>query len=86
MPLTHTGSLLKEEEVLRWLIHQVSSDEIEDVTDQMLDKLIDKAEHIAVLFCEKFSLEFKGIELMGVRGITCLEQIYSPIDTIYLYF
>lgn len=53
LPLFHnpTGSLLKEEEVLQWLVHQISNDEIEDVTDQMLDQIIDRAEHLAVLFC-----------------------------------
>ena len=46
------GSLLAEDEVLDWLVSQVEGDEIEEVTDEMLDKLIEKAEHLAVLFCK----------------------------------
>jgi hypothetical protein len=30
----------------------VKSDEIEDITDEMLDMLIDKMPYVAVLFCE----------------------------------
>jgi predicted transcriptional regulator len=41
-----------EEKVLVWLEHQVKSDEIEDITDEMLDMLIEKMPHVAVLFCE----------------------------------
>ena len=47
-----TGDLTDEDEVLAWLIHQLESDEIEDVTDEMLDKLIKEESHVAVLFCE----------------------------------
>ena len=46
------GDLSKEEEVLKWLSRQVQSDEIEDVTDEMLDMLIEKKKHLAVLFCK----------------------------------
>lgn len=45
------GDLKNEEKVLDWLIHQVESDEIEDVTDEMLDMLIKRSKHLAVLFC-----------------------------------
>ena len=43
---------MNEERVLEWLLHQVASDEIEDVTDEMLDKLIAQSPHLAVLFCK----------------------------------
>ena len=42
---------MSEEKVLIWLYHQAHSDEIEDVTDEMLDMLIDSKKHLAVLFC-----------------------------------
>lgn len=47
-----SGNLLVEEQVLDWLVHQVEEDEIEEVTDEMLDRLIERTEHLAVLFCE----------------------------------
>lgn len=40
-----------EESVLAWLAHQVESDEIEDVTDEMLDMLIEKSSNLAAFFC-----------------------------------
>ncbi len=43
---------MKEEEVLKWLIHQKSADEIEDVSDVVLDQMIDSSSFLAVLFCK----------------------------------
>ena len=51
----YSGDLTNEDEVLKWLTHQAESDEIEDVTDEMLDKLIAEKKHLAVLFCELVS-------------------------------
>jgi hypothetical protein len=42
--------------VLAWLTHQVESDEIEDVTDEMLDMLIEKSPSLAAFFCKYYSL------------------------------
>lgn len=44
---------MKEEEVLEWIIHQKSADEIEDVTDVVLEDMIENEKYIAALFCEK---------------------------------
>ena len=54
VPSMFDGDLAVEEKVLEWLIHNVESDEIEDVTDEMLDTLIRKSTHLAVLFCRFF--------------------------------
>lgn len=43
---------MKEEEVLYWLFHHVDHEEIADVTDEMLGKLIANEPFLAVLFCE----------------------------------
>ncbi|KAF2367458.1 Thioredoxin domain [Trinorchestia longiramus] len=74
VPSIYVGSLLKEEEVLAWLVHQVSNDEIEDVTDQMLDKLINKAEHLAVLFYDREQRKSKKV-------LAELETIDDECDT-----
>lgn len=47
-----TGNLEEEEKVLTWIEHQLQSDEIEDVTDEMLDILIERMPHVAALFCK----------------------------------
>ena len=47
-----SGDLMKEEEVLYWLFHHVDHEEIADVTDEMLGKLIANEPFLAVLFCE----------------------------------
>lgn len=51
IPMVYDGNLEDEEKVLKWLEQQQKSDEIEDVTDEMLDIVIDKMPHVAVLFC-----------------------------------
>lgn len=43
---------MKEEELLSWLIHQKRHSEIADVTDEIVDKLIDTVPYLAVLFCK----------------------------------
>ncbi|CAG9857811.1 unnamed protein product [Phyllotreta striolata] len=53
IPTLYEGNLEDEEKVLKWLEHQVKHDEIEDVTDEMLDILIAKKTHVAVLFYDK---------------------------------
>ncbi|XP_043221611.1 uncharacterized protein LOC122381465 isoform X20 [Amphibalanus amphitrite] len=53
IPNIYDGDLTDEDEVLAWLIHQLESDEIEDVTDEMLDKLIKEESHVAVLFYDE---------------------------------
>ncbi|XP_062543076.1 uncharacterized protein LOC134210806 isoform X3 [Armigeres subalbatus] len=55
IPTVFEGELENEEEVLEWLERQTSSDEIEDVTDEMLDMIIEKMPHVAVLFYDKES-------------------------------
>ena len=55
IPSLYHGDLSNEEQVLAWLVEQLASDTIEDITDEMLDKLIKKSSHLAVLFC-KFNL------------------------------
>lgn len=51
IPTMYEGSLEDEDKVLDWFEHQVASDEIEDVTDEMLDIILTKMPHVAVLFC-----------------------------------
>lgn len=46
------GDLENEEEMLEWLVDQLEKDEIEDVTDEMLDRLIKDGKTVAVLFCK----------------------------------
>ncbi|XP_058464966.1 uncharacterized protein LOC131438746 isoform X6 [Malaya genurostris] len=55
IPTVFEGDVGDEEEVLEWLERQTNSDEIEDVTDEMLDLIIDKMPHVAVLFYDKDS-------------------------------
>ncbi|CAH1647258.1 unnamed protein product [Spodoptera littoralis] len=53
IPTYYEGNLEEEEKVLDWLKHQTESDEIEDITDEMLDLIIDKMQYVAVLFYDK---------------------------------
>lgn len=51
IPTVYDGDLQNEEEILQWLLGQLEKDEIEDVTDEMLDKLVKEGRTVAVLFC-----------------------------------
>ncbi|XP_017797248.1 PREDICTED: uncharacterized protein LOC108578426 isoform X1 [Habropoda laboriosa] len=53
IPTLYEGNLEDEEKVLKWLEHQQKSDHIEDITDEMLDMVIEKMPHVAVLFYDK---------------------------------
>lgn len=52
VPHVYEGDLMKEEELLGWLIHQKRHSEIPEITDEMKDKLIETVEHLAVIFCK----------------------------------
>ena len=47
---------MNEEKVLQWLIHQKNTDEIEDVSDTVLENMIDSTNYLAVLFCKYYYL------------------------------
>ncbi|KAG5893623.1 hypothetical protein JTB14_006290 [Gonioctena quinquepunctata] len=53
IPALYEGNLEDEEKVLKWFEHQIKSDEIEDVTDEMLDIIINKRQFVAVLFYDR---------------------------------
>lgn len=52
IPHVYDGDLTKEEELLGWLLHQKRHSEIPDVTNEMMDILIEKTPYLAVLFCK----------------------------------
>lgn len=50
IPAIYDGDLKNEEKVLEWVLHQVSSDQIEEVSNAMLEKLIQNNRQLAVVF------------------------------------
>lgn len=52
LPNVYDGDLQNEDEILEWLLSQLEKDEIEDVTDEMLDRLVKEGKTLAVLFCK----------------------------------
>lgn len=62
IPTYYEGNLEEEEKVLEWLRYQAESDEIEDITDEMLDLIIEKMPYVAVLFC-KYSLLSRSLNI-----------------------
>ncbi|KAM7342628.1 hulk isoform 6-T6 [Cochliomyia hominivorax] len=53
IPHVYEGDLMKEDELLGWLVHQKRYSEIPEVTDEMKDKLVENTEHLAVVFYDK---------------------------------
>lgn len=58
IPTLYEGNLEEEEKVLKWFEHQAKSDEIEDINDEMLEIILDKVQHVAVLFCKFIIISF----------------------------
>lgn len=54
VPNVYDGDIEKEDEILEWLVNQLEKDEIEDVTDEMLDKMVKEGKTLAVLFCKSW--------------------------------
>lgn len=55
VPIVYEGDLTKEEQVLKWLIEQQTSVEIEDINSKTLQTLIETSESVAVLFYDNDS-------------------------------
>lgn len=53
IPAIYEGDLMNEEEVLEWLILQKNTATIEEVTDEILTKLIEAHEYVVVYFSGK---------------------------------
>jgi len=51
IPNIYDGDIEDEDALLRWLVDQLQKDEIEDITNEMMDRLIKEGKNIAVLFC-----------------------------------
>ncbi|XP_011311794.1 uncharacterized protein hlk isoform X3 [Fopius arisanus] len=73
IPTIYEGNLEDEEKVLKWLEQQQASDQIEDITDEMLDMVIQKMPHVAVLFYDKDQKKSQKI-------VTELENIDDDCD------
>lgn len=50
--LSFAGDLMNEDQLLGWLLHQKKHSEIPEVTDEMMEKLIETTPYLAVLFCK----------------------------------
>ncbi|XP_015185696.1 PREDICTED: uncharacterized protein LOC107071316 isoform X2 [Polistes dominula] len=61
IPTMYEGNLEDEEKVLKWLEQQQKSEQIEDITDEMLDIVIEKMPHVAVLFYDKDQKKSKNV-------------------------
>lgn len=58
IPQVYEGNLKNKESILKWISDEKESEEIEAITDEMLDDLIEKLDHVAVLFCKFFLFNF----------------------------
>ena len=79
IPSLYPDDLKVEEKVLKWLTTQLTSDEIEEVTDKMLDALVERSAHIAVLFYDSSDEINKSV-------IKELEHIDDDCDRNHIVF
>lgn len=80
IPTIYEGNLEDEQKLLKWLEEQTSSDQIEDITDEMLDLIIEKMPHVAVLFC-KFSEKFWCLRKAGFVSLYFIVKVVLPVST-----
>nr|XP_023026738.1 uncharacterized protein LOC111514722 [Leptinotarsa decemlineata] len=73
IPHLYEGDLTKEEELLGWLLHQKRHSEIPDITDEMMDLLIDSQKYLAVLFYDKDDKQ-------DIRVLNELENIDDDLE------
>lgn len=74
IPTLYQGDLANEDQVLAWLVDQLTADMIEDVTDEMLDKLIKKSKNLAVLFCKSSSNGARNSTALARRRVARRQQ------------
>lgn len=68
IPHLYEGDLMNEEGLLGWLIHQKKHSEIPDITDEMMDLLIESQKYLAVIFCKKYIfISYRIITLLIFR-------------------
>uniref|UniRef100_A0ABD2XLF9 Thioredoxin domain-containing protein n=1 Tax=Trichogramma kaykai TaxID=54128 RepID=A0ABD2XLF9_9HYME len=79
VPNVYDGDLQKEEEILEWLLSQLEKDEIEDVTDEMLDTLVKEGKTLAVLF-------YDNNDRKSQRVLAELENIDDECDSLGIIF
>lgn len=51
IPHVYEGDLTKEEDLLKWLVHQKKHSEIPEVTNEMMDRIMETTPYLVVLFC-----------------------------------
>ncbi|XP_037956559.1 uncharacterized protein LOC119686146 isoform X3 [Teleopsis dalmanni] len=73
IPHIYEGDLMKEDELLGWLVHQKRYSEIPEVTDEMKDKLVESTEHLAVIFYDKDDKQ-------DIRVLNELENIDDELE------
>lgn len=61
IPHVYDGDLTKEDELLKWLIRQKKHSEIPEITNEMMDKILEKTPYLAVLFCKYKTLSIDNI-------------------------
>ncbi|XP_077298088.1 hulk isoform X2 [Arctopsyche grandis] len=79
IPNMYDGDLEDEDEILEWLVSQLEKDEIEDVTDEMLDRLIKEGKTMAVLF-------YDNNDRKSQKVLNELENIDDECDTLGIIF
>uniref|UniRef100_A0A6E8VPZ6 Thioredoxin domain-containing protein n=1 Tax=Anopheles coluzzii TaxID=1518534 RepID=A0A6E8VPZ6_ANOCL len=73
IPHIYEGDLLKEEELLGWLVHQKRHSEIPEITDEMKDKLMQMYDHVAIIFYDKDDKQ-------DIRVLNELENIDDELE------
>lgn len=100
IPNIYDGDIEDEDALLHWLVDQLQKDEIEDITNEMMDRLIKDGKNIAVLFCMYLILIFNILfcpinydmvsddnnDKKSQKALSELENIDDECDTLGIVF
>lgn len=53
-PNRYEGDLMDEDEILHWLLGHLENDEIEDIDEDTLERMVKEGRTMAVLFCKQY--------------------------------
>lgn len=71
-PLLFEGDMQNEQSVLEWLVdddNRELADEIEEVNDRMLERLLDESPLLVVFFCKPTFISDEALSRIHVRNI-----------------
>jgi hypothetical protein len=83
--VTCAGDAAEETELLTWLLYQMKEDTIENINRDLLNKMIDDFEFLAVFFCKSHIHKYICMYVHAVRCTAQNIHIYTKEEKVQMY-